>query len=103
MVIFLQLKVIFIMQKSLRTLNFYCGENQSAELKVRSCGNFVLVPPDREENKIIHFGEIFWPVSGRACFMEKGRKYILRPKYVWYCPPGWAHDFIRWKLFITAG
>lgn len=88
-----------MIQKSSRSLCFFCGENSSSELKVRSCGNFVLVPPDRERIKVIDFGEIYWPVSGRCCFLADGVKHILRPGYVWYSPPGSEQNFFPLETF----
>ena len=82
-----------MIQKSSRSLCFFCGENSSSELKVRSCGNFVLVPPDREQIRVIDFGEIYWPISGRCCFLANGVKHILRPGNVWYSPPGTEQNF----------
>ena len=81
------------MTESSRTLCFFWGIESSKELLLRSCGNFTLVPPDREAIRTVYFGELFWPVSGRACFNLDGHSEIVKPGYVWYYPPGTRHDY----------
>jgi len=75
----------------------YCfgrGPEYSRDLFVRSCGEFLLVPPDRERLRTcIDFGEIFWPVSGQCVFFLDKKRFLLRPGQVWYYPPGSLHDY----------
>ena len=89
----------FVMMKSSRTLCFFWGIESSNDLLLRSCGNFTLVPPDREAIRTVKFGEFFWPVSGRACFHYNGRKEIVKPGYAWYYPPGSCHDYYPLEPF----
>ena len=80
--------------QSSRKHNFWWGPEYSHSLFVRSCGEFVLVPPDRERiRSTVDFGEIFWPVSGQCAFYSGEKKYILRPGYAWYYPPGSRQDY----------
>ena len=80
--------------KSSRKHIFWRGPEYSHDLFVRSCGEFVLIPPDRERIRHIpDFGEIFWPLSGQCSFFYRNRKYLLRPGQIWYYPPGSLHDY----------
>lgn len=60
---------------------------------VRSCGDFILVPPDREARRQADFAEIFWCLHGCGVFRKDDREYILKEKQIWYYPPGSIHDF----------
>jgi AraC-like DNA-binding protein len=60
---------------------------------VRSCGHFILVPPDREARRKADFAEIFWGLRGRGAFRDGNDEYILKENQVWYYPPGYIHDF----------
>ncbi len=68
-------------------------------LYVRSYGDFVLYPPDRESRKQVDFGEIFWPVDGQGIFYQGKQKFILRPGHAWYYPPGTLHDYMPQNRF----
>ena len=87
------------MTESSRTLCFFWGIESSQELLLRSCGNFTLVPPDREVIRTVDFGEFFWPVSGRGCFNYEGRSEIVKPGWAWYYPPGSCHDYYPLDTF----
>lgn len=67
----------------------YCLEkNKFYGFFVRSCGDFLLIPPDREsQRQKVDFGEIFWPISGQAKFCMTNRQYTLKPGMLWYYPP----------------
>ena len=78
--------------KTDRSLFFFWGVDAAHQLYVRSCGDFSLVPPDREKCKTADFAELFWPVSGQCCFFGNG-KQILRPGMVWYYPPGSSQNY----------
>ena len=60
---------------------------------VRSCGHFILVPPDREVRRGTDFAEIFWGLRGRGAFRNDSGEYTLKENQVWYYPPGSIHDF----------
>jgi AraC-like DNA-binding protein len=73
---------------------FWWGPESSHDLYVRSCGDFVLVPPDRERIRSgIDFAEIFWPISGECSFSFGGRQHIVHPGEIFYYPPGSCHDY----------
>ncbi len=79
--------------KTDRSQFFFWGVETGRRLYVRSCGDFILVPPDREMIRRVDFGEIFWPIAGHCRFLAGGREAILRPGYVWYYPPGALHEY----------
>ncbi|NMA21654.1 MAG: AraC family transcriptional regulator [Lentisphaerae bacterium] len=79
--------------KSSRSICYYWGGDTKRNLFVRSYGEFILIPPDREDRVTRNFGEIFWPIDGHGLFTMAGKEYVLRPGYVWYYPPGMQHDF----------
>ena len=64
------------METSIRR-NFYWGPEAKNQLCVRSCGDFVLVPPDAEARRTVNFGEIFWPISGQCKFRISGKDHII--------------------------
>lgn len=70
----------------------FAGQGKQ-KLYIRSCGDFTLVPPDTEAVRKVHFGEIFWPVSGQCEFLLDRKKYTLKPGNVWYYPPGSRQEF----------
>ena len=95
------------MKTSRQTYCFW-GIDLKQKLYVRSFGDFILVPPDTEMFRTVDFGEIFWPVSGRAKFVLSGKEYILKPGHVWYYPPGSWHEYypiepFRYCFFSVAG
>lgn len=80
--------------ESSRKHNFWWGPDSRHDLYIRSCGNFVLVPPDRERiRNDVEFAEIFWPVSGECAFIRNGKTHILRPGQIFYYPPGSRQDY----------
>ncbi|MBQ6471473.1 MAG: AraC family ligand binding domain-containing protein, partial [Victivallales bacterium] len=80
--------------KTSRILCFYFGGVEfNKRLYARSCGDFILVPPDTEIFRTVDFGEIFWPVSGQCSFRMEGREWTVRPGYLWYYPPGAHHEY----------
>ena len=81
-----------------RSLFYFWGVESARKLYVRSCGDFVLVPPDREMSRTVDFAELFWPISGQ-CRFQGGGEHILRPGSVWYYPPGSWHEYFPVKPF----
>jgi AraC-like DNA-binding protein len=81
-----------------RSLFYFWGAESARKLYVRSCGDFILVPPDREMCRTVDFAELFWPVSGQ-CRFHSDKDYILRPGSVWYYPPGSKHEYYPVKPF----
>ena len=80
--------------ESSRQHSFWWGPDASHDLYVRSCGDFVLVPPDRERIRSnVEFAEIFWPVSGECSFVLDGKSHIIRPGQIFYYPPGACHNY----------
>ncbi|MBQ6471432.1 MAG: AraC family transcriptional regulator [Victivallales bacterium] len=82
--------------------------DNTLNLYVRSYGEFVLYPPDREEIVRNNFGEIFWPIDGKACFRFQNREFIVSPGTAWYYPPASVHDFtprtrFHYSWFTLAG
>lgn len=75
-----------------RQFSFW-GMEVSQKLYCRSCGNFILVPPEHEKFRQVDFGEIFWAISGRCFFFYEDKEWILRPGQVWYYPPGSFHQY----------
>lgn len=86
------------MKSSRQNCSFW-GTDPGQKLYVRSYGDFVLVPQDTETSRTVDFGEIFWPVSGRASFRLLSRDFIVRPGYVWYYPPGSHHEYYPVDVF----
>ena len=86
-----------VIEESSRDTGFFFGIG--SRLFVRSCGEFHLVPPDRERIKTPDFAELFWPVSGRGTFILDGRPHDLLPGAVWYYPPGAAHNYYPLSTF----
>jgi len=84
--------------KTDRSLFHFWGVESARKLYVRSCGDFLLVPPDREMKRTVDFAEIFWPISGQCNFFNSTRN-TLRPGHVWYYPPGSCHDYYPAKPF----
>lgn len=82
--------------ESLRDMSKFWGNTEMPKIYVRSCGEFSLVPPDREECITPDFGEIFWPLQGNACFYSGSQAYTLYPGYVWYYAPGMTQNY--WPL-----
>ena len=59
---------------------------------VRASGHFLIRRP--ELTKHAHFGEIFWCRRGCGFFEDASRKkFLLRPGWMWYYPPGSFHNF----------
>lgn len=81
-----------------RSMFYFWGKDSTRKLYVRSCGDFTLVQPDREMERVVDFAEIFWPISGRCHFHDKN-DCILHPGSVWYYPPGSRHNFYPVKTF----
>lgn len=81
-----------------RSLFYFWGVESARKLYVRSCGDFLLVPPDREMSRTVDFAEIFWPISGQ-CRFHDSEDHILRPGSVWYYPPGSHHEYCPIKPF----
>ncbi len=79
--------------KSTRQCFWFLPKDRQLGFFVRSCGHFILIPPDREVRRVTDFAEIFWCLSGRGVFRKDNREYILKEKQVWYYPPGFIHDF----------
>lgn len=79
--------------KSTRETVFGFTTDTTLDFYVRSTGEYLLSPPDREAVRVVDFAEIFWCISGRGIFREAGKEFILRPGYVWYYPPKSLHDF----------
>ena len=65
---------------------------QSTDFYVRGTGHFILHSP--EAGKYAHFAEIFWCINGSAAFYLDGVKYRLKPKHLFYYPPGSQHRFL---------
>lgn len=84
--------------KTDRSLFYFWGVESARKLYVRSCGDFVLVPPDHEMSRTVDFAELFWPISGQ-CRFHGGGDHILRPGSVWYYPPGSWHEYKPVKPF----
>ena len=62
--------------------------------RVRSVGHYALVEPDVGSWKRADFPELFWCISGEGRFRAFDRReYPLRPRYLWYYPPGSYHEF----------
>lgn len=76
-----------------RSNYFFWGPESNQKIYVRSCGDFILVPPDAETCRTVDFGEIFWPISGHCSFLWKNKNWTVRPGYVWYYPPGSWHEY----------
>ena len=85
--------------KTDRSLFFFWGVDSTRKLYVRSSGDFILVPPDREMSRTVDFAELFWPITGHCQFTAAGKKFILRPGQVWYYPPGSHHEYYPVKPF----
>ncbi len=85
--------------KTSRDIIFYWGGTVKNNLYIRSCGEFVLEPPDREDIETLDFGEIFWPISGECVFKYEGKSSVLRPGHVWYYPPGSLQDYFPLESF----
>ena len=64
---------------------------QSTDFYVRGTGHFILHSP--EDGKYAHFAEIFWCINGCGTFYLDGEKYRLKPKHLFYYPPGSRHCF----------
>lgn len=84
--------------KTDRSLFFFWGVESTRKLYVRSSGDFILVPPDREMSRTVDFAELFWPIAGQ-CKFHDGKDHILRPGFVWYYPPGSHHEYFPVKPF----
>lgn len=82
-----------------RSLFYFWGNESTRKLYVRSCGDFVLVPPDHEMKRTVDFAEVFWPLSGHCQFLDGGKSFLLRPGSVWYYPPGSCHEYYPLKPF----
>ena len=59
---------------------------QSTDFYVRGTGHFIIHRPEPEKHA--HFAEIFWCINGSGTFFLDGEKYRLKPKYLFYYPPG---------------
>lgn len=80
------------MDVSQRKMAFW-GVDNSLKLYVRSCGNFILVPGDAEQERRVDFGEIFWVISGCGKFFDGEKEYRIKPGMVWYYPPDSFHKY----------
>lgn len=85
--------------KTSRTISYMWSHTQNRNLFVRSYGDFILVPPDKEMWRTVDFGEIFWPISGHCSFRINDRNFTLRPGYIWYYPPGSWHEYFPLDAF----
>ncbi len=79
--------------KSFRQCFWILPKDSQLGFSVRSCGHFILVPPDREVRREADFAEIFWGLRGCGTFRNGGNEYTLKENQVWYYPPGSIHDF----------
>ena len=91
-----------------RVLCYFWGPDLKWDLYARSCGEFILVPPDKEVARKVDFGEIFWPVSGQCKFRMNGQEHVVHSGQVWYYPPGSYHDYtplspFHYCWFTVAG
>ena len=86
---------IFITMQSIRkcAFHFELDLDPNLDFYVRSTGDFLLIPPDREKRRHVNFNEIFWCISGKGIFKLDEEEGILRPDYVWYYPAGSFHDY----------
>lgn len=80
--------------KSFRQCGWMLPKDSQLGFFVRSCGHFMLVPPDRELRRPADFAEIFWGLRGRGTFRSGSGEYTLKENQVWYYPPGSIHDFV---------
>ena len=85
--------------KTSRAICYMWSHTQNRNCYVRSYGDFILVPPDKELWRTADFGEIFWPVSGHGSFHLNQKNYTLRSGYVWYYPPGSWHEYYPLDTF----
>lgn len=85
--------------KTSRAICYMWSLTQKRNLYVRSYGDFILVPPDKELWRTVDFGEIFWPISGHCSFRLNNKRYTLRPGYIWYYPPGSWHEYFPLDTF----
>lgn len=82
-----------------RQLCYFWGPELNWDLYARSCGEFILTPPDEEKKRKVDFGEIFWPISGQCQFRMNGKTFVVHPGNVWYYPPGSFHDYTPLSSF----
>lgn len=80
--------------KSFRQCCWILPKDSQLGFSVRSCGHFILVPPDREVRRTTDFAEIFWGLRGSGSFRDGVKEYTLKENQVWYYPPGSIHDFL---------
>lgn len=73
--------------------------HQTTGVYVRGTGHFTI--RERLYNKYADFGEIIWCIDGIGYFMLNGKKYHLRPGYLFYYPPDSYHDFYPGKPFFN--
>ena len=82
-----------------RTICYMWSHPQNRDCYVRSYGDFILVPPDKELWRTADFGEIFWPISGHGSFQLNQKNYTLRTGWIWYYPPGSWHEYYPLDAF----
>lgn len=92
-----------------RIITSYWHGNKLNVVYIRSCGEYILSPPNREKPITPDFAEIFWPLAGSAKFKLGKYEYTLHPGMVWYYPPNtpqdfWPHDseFHYWWMTIAG-
>ncbi|MBO5724563.1 MAG: helix-turn-helix transcriptional regulator [Lentisphaeria bacterium] len=70
----------------------------STDFFVRGTGHFIIQLPEPE--KKAHFAEIFWCINGSGIFYLDGEKYRLKPKSIFYYPPGSQQCFLPENQFF---